>query len=72
MHICKKNTTFAASLEQHIFLTIKLNNYICIKKIIELAKELYLSPIIDNSAKIEQKTNNQKILKFIPKMMIIF
>lgn len=46
---------------------VQLNDYICIKKIIELAKELYLSPVIDTSAKIEEKTNNKKILKFIPK-----
>lgn len=48
---------------------IRLNDYICIKKIFELAKELYLSPVIDDSAKIDKNyvDNKNKILKFFPK-----
>ena len=63
----KLETNFEDELETIDLKTIKLNDYICIKKIIQLAKELYLSPIIDTNAKLEKKINNNKILKFIPK-----
>lgn len=50
---------------------IRLNDYVCIKKITELAKELFLSPVIDsgyynkdNDAVIK---NTGRILKFVPK-----
>lgn len=51
------------------FKNMSLNDYICVKKIVELAKELYLSPVIDNSVKIDNGyyDKKKKILKFFPK-----
>ena len=51
------------------FKTINLNDYTCVKKIVELAKELYLSPVIDSSVKYSKESvgKKNKILKFIPK-----
>lgn len=47
---------------------VQLNDYICIKKIIELAKKLYLSPIIETDLECADTpiTSNRKILRFIP------